>query len=77
MDAAASCPNVVPGTKCVDPSCTYCRIAADEGRKPLSHDEAARIIAEPITAHTRPGIFARLRAWLAGIDDPLITPKDD
>lgn len=26
-----SCPNVVPGAECVDPECTYCRIAVQEG----------------------------------------------
>lgn len=25
------CPNVIPGTVCVDPECTYCKIAAQEG----------------------------------------------
>ena len=45
-------------------------------RKPKSKAEAAAIIAEPIAAIPPRGFFARLRAWLSGIDDPLITPKD-
>lgn len=27
----AQCPNVLPGAICIDPNCTYCRIAAEEG----------------------------------------------
>jgi len=30
----ASCPNVTPGAECVDPNCTYCKIARAESPKP-------------------------------------------
>ena len=36
---AARCPNVTPGADCVDPNCTYCRIAAAENPKPRSKED--------------------------------------
>lgn len=29
------CPNVIPPAECVDPNCTYCRIAREEGPRRL------------------------------------------
>ena len=34
------CPNVLPGAGCVDPSCIYCRIAAEEEPRRRSADAA-------------------------------------
>lgn len=34
------CPNTLPGAECVDPNCTYCRIAeAEEPRQPAPPKE--------------------------------------
>lgn len=44
-----NCPNVLPGSECVDPECVYCKIAAAElprGGAELKSTELKAIIDE-------------------------------